>query len=62
MRRVIEEEFAHFEQKLNIQDRAKKALTNILHNYSKFSVSTIDHFFSQLVRALARELKLSSEL
>ena len=59
MRTVIEEEFQHFEQKLNINDRAKKALTNILHNYSKFSVSTIDHFFSRLVRALARELKLS---
>ena len=59
MKEVIEKEFEHFEQKLNIRDRAKKALTNILHNYSRFSVSTIDHFFSQLVRALARELKLS---
>ena len=59
MKETIEKEFEHFEQKLNIQDRAKKALTNILHDYSRFSVSTIDHFFSQLVRALARELKLS---
>lgn len=59
MKAVIQQEFQHFEQKLNIQDRAKKALTNILHYYSRFSVSTIDHFFSQLVRALARELKLS---
>ncbi|GJM27593.1 MAG: DNA helicase [Cyclobacteriaceae bacterium] len=59
MRHVIEKEVRHYEQKLNIQDRAKKALTNILHNYSRFSISTIDHFFSQLVRALARELKLS---
>ncbi len=59
MKRVIEDEVQHYEQKLNIQDRAKKALTNILHNYSRFSVSTIDHFFSQLVRVLTRELKLS---
>ena len=59
MQRVIEEEVKHFPQKLNIQDRAQKALSNILHDYSRFSVSTIDHFFSQLVRALARELKLS---
>lgn len=59
MKNAIEEEVKHFEQKLNIQDRAKKALKNILHNYSRFSVSTIDHFFSQLVRALARELKLN---
>ena len=59
MKAVIQQEFRHFEQKLNIQDRAQKALTNILHNYSKFSVCTIDHFFSQLVRSLARELKLN---
>ncbi len=59
MKGVIQDEFQHFPQKLNIQDRAQKALTNILHNYSKFAISTIDHFFSQLVRALARELKLS---
>ena len=59
MRRVIEEEVKDYEQALNIQDRARKALNNILHNYSRFSISTIDHFFSQLVRALARELKLS---
>jgi len=59
MYRVIEEEVKHYQQKLNIQDRAQKALTNILHDYSRFSISTIDHFFSQLVRALARELKIS---
>ena len=59
MKQAIEEDVSHYQQKLNIQDRAKKALTNILHNYSRFSISTIDHFFSQLVRALARELKLS---
>lgn len=59
MRAVIEKEFAHFPQKLNITDRASKALNNILHNYSRFAISTIDHFFSQLVRALARELRLN---
>jgi ATP-dependent exoDNAse (exonuclease V) beta subunit len=59
MKKVIEEEVKDYPQALNIQDRAKKALTNILHNYSRFSISTIDHFFSQLVRSLARELKLS---
>ena len=49
MKETIEKEFEHFEQKLNIQDRAKKALTNILHDYSRFSVSTIDHFFSHVL-------------
>jgi len=38
--------------------RANKVLKNILHNYSRFEVSTIDHFFSRLVRSLAWELKL----
>jgi ATP-dependent exoDNAse (exonuclease V) beta subunit len=59
MKMAIEDDVRHYPQKLNIQDRAQKALTNILHNYSRFAISTIDHFFSQLVRALARELKLS---
>ncbi len=59
MRNIIEQEFAHFPQKVPITSRAQKALNNILHNYSRFAISTIDHFFSQLVRALARELRLN---
>ena len=59
MRTQIEAEFKHFPQKLDITSRATKVLNNILHNYSRFAISTIDHFFSQLVRALARELRLN---
>lgn len=46
--------------KMNIpfERRAGKALTNILHNYSRFDISTIDHFFTRIVRSLAWELKL----
>ncbi len=43
---------------LPIEKRAKKALINILHDYSRFEISTIDHFFTRVVRALAWELKL----
>ena len=34
------------------------ALGKILHNYGKFGVSTLDHFFTRVVRSMARELDL----
>lgn len=59
MRREIEKDFeGNKKDNLLIEKRARTALDNILHNYSRFEVSTIDHFFAQLVRVLARELKL----
>ena len=39
--------------------RSHLALTNLLNDYSRFNVVTLDHFFTQLIRHLARELKLS---
>ena len=36
--------------------RARHYLVSILHDYSAFSVSTIDRFFQQTLRAFAREL------
>ncbi len=42
-----------------ITHRSHLALTNILNDYSRFNVVTLDHFFTQLIRHLARELKLS---
>ena len=41
-----------------LQQRAKAALVDILHNYSHFSVSTIDSFFQKIVRNFAREADL----
>jgi len=38
------------------------ALQNILHNYGHFRVGTIDAFFQQVLRNLARELNLSANL
>ncbi|MDQ3392760.1 MAG: UvrD-helicase domain-containing protein [Bacteroidota bacterium] len=43
-----------------ISKRAKIALSNILHNYSYFSVSTIDSFFQKIIRTFAREIGLQS--
>ena len=37
---------------------ARTTLIRILHDYSAFNVSTIDHFFQQTVRAFVREIGL----
>lgn len=44
--------------KIDLTKNAGKALKNILHDYSSFSVSTIDSFFQRILRALAREIHL----
>lgn len=43
-----------------IQKRAQLLLIGILQNYNRFSVSTIDGFFQQIVRTFALELGLST--
>jgi ATP-dependent exoDNAse (exonuclease V) beta subunit len=39
-----------------IRGQARKTLVSILHDYSAFSVSTIDRFFQQTMRAFTREI------
>lgn len=41
-----------------VRVNARLALTNILHSYTEFSVSTIDSFFQRILRNFAKELKL----
>lgn len=41
-----------------LKRRAKEVLSEILHNYSRFSVVTIDSFFHQVIRSFAREMGL----
>lgn len=43
-----------------VSSRAKIALSNILHNFSYFSISTIDSFFQKIIRNFAREIGLQS--
>ena len=43
----------------SIQERAHKILVAILHNYSKFSISTIDKFNLRLMKSFAQDLGLS---
>ncbi len=42
----------------DIREQAKVTLNAILHNYSDFSVSTIDSFFNRVLRSFSKELKL----
>lgn len=41
-----------------VRAKARQILTDILHDYSAFSVSTIDRFFQQTMRAFTREIGL----
>ncbi len=40
----------------SVNQRAKHILTTILHDYSSFSISTIDKFFQQVIRSFARDI------
>ncbi len=41
-----------------IADNARIVIDNILHNYTQFSISTIDAFFQRIVKSFAKELGL----
>ena len=45
-----------------LQRRCGQALHQILHNYSRFRVETIDSFFQTILRGLAHELGLTANL
>lgn len=44
----------------DIRQKASEIYSSILHDYSRFSVSTIDRFVQQLIRSFAFELNLDS--
>ena len=47
---------------INIEKSATELLTFILHDYSNFSVMTIDSFFSMLLKSFAYELQLPPDM
>lgn len=49
---------AYNKSEISIREQARKILISILHDYSAFSVSTIDRFFQQTMRAFTREIGL----
>jgi len=44
----------------SLRERAGEVLNEILHNYSRFSIGTIDSFFQRIIRGFARETGLQS--
>ena len=57
-RQMLQQRFEMDDQQ--VQQQAGRVLHNILHDYSRFSVSTIDRFFQRILRTFARELGLQS--
>lgn len=59
----LQELFSERDQPLlsadEINSQATAVLSDILHNYSRLSVGTIDAFFQRILRAFARELNVS---
>lgn len=47
-----------FDKKINIRERAQIVLENLLHDYSSFSVTTIDAFFIRIIKAMSHEMGL----
>lgn len=45
-----------------IRTAANTALKNIIHDYSRFRIETIDSFFQSVMRNLARELELGANM
>ncbi len=54
--RIIEELYNLAKSGSDESERAREVLISILHDYSAFSVSTIDKFFQGVMRSFAREL------
>lgn len=54
---ITEEGFAEHE----VRQKATRALSLILHDYSNFSVMTIDGFFQKIVRSFIKELHLECD-
>ena len=46
------------EARLTVRKNAPVALRNILQDYSRFTVGTIDSFFQRVIRAFAREIDI----
>lgn len=47
-------------QTMQVERQAQLVLKSILHDYSRFSISTIDSFFQRVIKAFNRELGINS--
>ncbi len=55
---VLKEELSNELNESQLRERANEVYELIIHNYGRFEISTIDSFFSRVVRSFARELDL----
>ncbi|WP_320168059.1 UvrD-helicase domain-containing protein [Mangrovibacterium marinum] len=55
---VLKQEMSLAEPELVL--RAQNALKHLLHDYSRFSISTIDSFFQRVIKAFNRELGINT--
>lgn len=58
MFQTLQEELKDHLDDKGIRSRANEAYELIIHNYGRFEISTIDSFFSKVLRSFARELDL----
>ena len=58
MLEVLSAELAEEMDRPTLQKRAEETYELIIHNYSRFEISTIDSFFSRVVRSFSRELDI----
>ena len=56
---ILKENYPHLAEQ-EIRAKASEIYAGILHDYSRFSVSTIDGFVQQLIRSFAFELNIDS--
>ncbi|MBP5381664.1 MAG: UvrD-helicase domain-containing protein [Bacteroidaceae bacterium] len=61
-KKVLSEEYGEHLIDEEIRERSHRALKAILHDYSRFYVSTIDAFFQTVLRNMAHELGLNARL
>jgi ATP-dependent exoDNAse (exonuclease V) beta subunit len=58
--RIIQQRFPALQDGMALQSAADKIYRTILHDYAKFSVSTIDSFVQQVIRSFAFEIGLDA--
>ena len=62
LKRLLDKDYRLNAPDEELRERCHRALRAILHDYSRFSVSTIDAFFQTVLRNMAHELGLNARL
>ena len=60
LKKLTDELSSDIPNNVDITKQAQTVLNNILHDYSSFTISTIDSFSQRLIRSFYREMKLTS--